>query len=230
MLLPDRTIKYIDALNREGDGFDYWKWLQRVREEEATQPEHVCPLITSGEPTPPEMDNLTDTPDQRAALMLAGPSVVTRPATVRGPLRRINHKVIADTPESRLRRRIEALHDTWHKFQSNRSRDAVYPYLAAVAAIVEHYKVRRKTSRLLRHAFEFAGLPFESKAEPFSAIIRCTCEGEVDNKTISKWSRALRYVAYCDVPSASLKAFMKEAGGVNPCADRYAKYYGRSGR
>ena len=67
MLLPARTVKYIDALNREGDRFDYWKWLQRVREEEATQAKHVSPLITSGEPTPPEIDNPTDTPDRRAA-------------------------------------------------------------------------------------------------------------------------------------------------------------------
>jgi hypothetical protein len=36
MLLPARTVKYIDALNREGDRFDYLKWLQRVREEEST--------------------------------------------------------------------------------------------------------------------------------------------------------------------------------------------------
>ena len=41
MLLPARTVKYIEALNREGDRFDYGKWLQRVREEEATQAEHV---------------------------------------------------------------------------------------------------------------------------------------------------------------------------------------------
>ena len=32
-LLP-RTAKYVAALIREGDSFDYCKWLQRVREEE----------------------------------------------------------------------------------------------------------------------------------------------------------------------------------------------------
>ena len=52
----------------------------------------------------------------------------------------------------------------------------------------------------------------------------------VDNKTISKWARALRYVAYCEVPSTRLKAFMKEAGGINACAARFARYYGRGGR
>jgi len=120
--------------------------------------------------------------------------------------------------------------NAWDEFQASRNRDAVYGYLERVFAIVEHYKVRRKTKKLLKYAFKFAGLPFDSKAEAFSAVIRGTCDRSVDNKTISKWARALRYVAYSEVPSASLKTFMKEAGGVNPCADRYARYYGRGGR
>ncbi len=70
MLLPARTVKYIDALNREGDRFDYGKWLQRVREEEATQAERVPFVITSGEPTKPEIAKLIDTTDRRAALMV----------------------------------------------------------------------------------------------------------------------------------------------------------------
>lgn len=230
MLLPARTLQYVEALNREGDKFNYGKWLRRVREEEATQAEHVSPLITSGEHTPPEIDNSIDMPDRRAALILPGPGVVTRSATVSRSLRRINHEAIADTSETRLGRRLMHVRDAWKKFQSCRVRDGVYQYLGAVAAIVEHYKARRKTSRLLRHAFKFAGLPFDKDADPFTAVIRCTCDRSVDNKTISKWSRSLRYVAYCKVPCTRLKAFMKEAGGVNACAARYARYYGRGGR
>jgi hypothetical protein len=230
MLSSARTVKYIEALNHEGDKFDYWKWLQSVREEEATQMEHVTPLISSREPTPPKIDNPIDALDRRAAFMLPRLRVVTTPATVRRPLRRINHEAIADTPEARLRRRLEKVCDAWEEFQASRARDAVYLYLAAVAAIVEHYKVRRKTKTLLRQGFKRAGLPFDRNADPFAAVIRCTCQGEIDNKTISKWSRALRYATYGDVPSAELKTFMKKEGGVNPCADRYARYYGRSGR
>ncbi len=230
MLLPARTVKYIDALNREGDEFNYRKWLQRVREEEATQAEHVPAPITSREPTLPEIDNLIDTPDRRAALMLPRLGVVTIPATARRPLRRVNHEAKSETPAIRLRRRLEKVSHAWKQFQASRTRDAVYPYLAAVAAIVEHYKVRRKTKTLLRHAYKFAGLPFDKDADPFAAVIRCTCDRGVDNKTASKWARALRYVAYCKVPQARLKAFMKQAGGVNACADRYARYYGRGSR
>ncbi len=154
---------------------------------------------------------------------------MTRPATVPRSLRQINNEAIADTPDARLRRRLEKVSHARKQFQASRTRDAVYPYLAAVAAIVEHYKVRRKSKTLLRHAYKFAGLPFDKDADPFTAVIRCTCDRSLDNKTISKWARALRYVACCEVPSATLKAFMKEAGGINASAARFARYYGRGG-
>ena len=109
-------------------------------------------------------------------------------------------------------------------------RDAVYGYLGAVFAIVEHHKVRRRSKRLLRRASEFSGLPFDKQADPFTVVIRCTCADRADSKTVSKWARALRYVADCKVPRARLKMFMKKAGGVNACADLYARDLGRGAR
>jgi hypothetical protein len=55
----------------------------------------------------------------------------------------------------------------------------------------------------VRHAFEFAELPLERNADPFTALIRCTCDDTVDNKTISKWARALRYAARSKSPQRS---------------------------
>jgi hypothetical protein len=106
----------------------------------------------------------------------------------------------------------------------------VYDYLEAVFAIVMHYRARRRANRLLRHAFEFANLPFDEKADPFTAIIRCTCGAAADNKTVSKWARALRYASQRKEPDMRLKTFMKESGGVNACAGHYARYYGRRPR
>ena len=34
-LMSPRTVKYVQAMIREGDNFDYEKWLRQVREEEA---------------------------------------------------------------------------------------------------------------------------------------------------------------------------------------------------
>jgi hypothetical protein len=117
----------------------------------------------------------------------------------------------------------------WYMASADRQPlDAVYDYLQAVFTIVMHFKVRRRTKRLLRHGFEFADLPFDKNVDPFTAIIRCTCGNTADDKMISKWARALRYVAECKEPGTRLKALMKEAGGVNACATRYARLMRRS--
>ena len=139
---------------------------------------------------------------------------------------------IADNENSkdRLRQRLATVCNAWDDFQECRRRDAVYGYLKAVFALVLDCKGRRRTKRLLRRAFQFAGLQFDKNADPFAAVIRCTSERRIDNKSISKWARALRYVAYCKVPQKRLKTFMKKMGGINGCADRHTKYFGRGTR
>jgi hypothetical protein len=44
-LLSPRTANYIDALTKEGDKFDYSKWLQRVREGEAQAKQGLRKLL-----------------------------------------------------------------------------------------------------------------------------------------------------------------------------------------
>jgi hypothetical protein len=145
-------------------------------------------------------------------------------------LRRSTRKMSDKQPKARVRQWLEKIQVAWHEFQANRARDAVYDYLQAVFAIVMHFKVRHRTKRLLRHAFEFADKPFDENADPFSAVICCTCGGAAADKMISKWARALRYAARRKGPGTRLKAFMKQAGGVNECADRYARHRGRRHR
>src|SRR5207248_6768586 len=112
----------------------------------------------------------------------------------------------------------------WDVFQETRDRDAVYEYLRAVFSIVQHYDWKDRTKKLVRHAFKFAGLPVDIKADPFAAVIRCTSEQQLDRKTLSKWSRALRYTARVR-KRTPLKTFIKDRGGINACADLYAKHF-----
>jgi hypothetical protein len=114
-------------------------------------------------------------------------------------------------------------HRAWRDFHASRARDAIYDYLEAVFAIVEHFKVRRRTTRLLRHAFEFGDFPFDKNVDSFAAVIRCTSGNAADTKTISKWSRALRFAAATRKSRTTLKQFMKKLGGINACAGRYAE-------
>jgi hypothetical protein len=221
-LMSPRTAKYIEAMIREGDNFDYHKWLQKVRDEEA-QAKQGATAITCRDVVAVQVDDPINTSDSRDTR--PNPALPLLSKTIRVPraIRRAYQEARSATPKARLRRWLQKVRDAWDDFQASRARDAVYGYLEAVFAIVEHYRVRRRTTRLLRHAFEFGDLPLDKQADPFTAIIRCTSDDSVDSKTISRWARALRYVARCKQPRAGLKAFMKGLGGVNACADRYAR-------
>jgi len=225
-LLSPRNASYVAALIEDGDSFDYAKWLQGDREKERRAHETLAGV------TPDELarpGNQSNSPEHRDVWRGSGPIPTTRTPPIPIVIWR-SHKTRDDTPEARLTRRLEKICDAWNDFQSSRARDAVYGYLAPVLAIVDHYKVRRKTNKLLRYAFEFADLPFNKNVDPFTAIIHCTSDGNVHGKMISKWARALRYVAHSKAPETGLKTFMKKAGGVNACAALYARYFGRGQR
>jgi hypothetical protein len=222
-----RTAKYVDARIREGDNFDYWRWLRRVREEEA-QAKQVSAAFSSGEFIALEIGDLANTPDRLDARTISVPVLHAKSPPTARAVHRSDHKAEGESPQDRLRRRLIRVSDAFDEFQGSRVRDAVYGYLKAVFALVVDCKGRRRTKRLLRRAFQFAGLSFDENADPFGAVIRCTSERNLDNKTISKWARALRYVARCKRPRTALKAFIKKMGGINACADRYTQYFGRA--
>jgi hypothetical protein len=220
-------VSYIAALLREGEKFDYSRWLQRVREEEVRSKQGLGTFL-SKDVVAVEINNQTGTSDG----IWPNPTLMTRAVPIPRALRRPHPQAKSKTSKARLMRWLERISSAWDDFQASRMRDAVYGYLEAVFAIVTHYKVRRKTKKLLRHAFKFAELPFafDRNTDPFTAVIRCTCADLADNKAISKWARALRYVAHCNVPRTRLKMFMKKAGGVNACADLYARRCKRDSR
>jgi hypothetical protein len=215
-LMSPRTAKYIEALTREGDSFDYNKWLKKVREEEA-QAKQVPTGITPHDVVDAQVDNPIKTSDGQHARPNPALPLVLETIWVPRPLRP-HRQSKSQTPKARLRRWLEKVRRACEQFQANRRRDSVYEFLAPVFDIVMHYKVRRRTTKLLRHAFEFANLQFDKNVDPFSAVIRCTCGDGADRKTISKYARALMYVDKYKKPRTSLQRFMKAAGGINGCA------------
>jgi hypothetical protein len=216
-LMSPRTAKYVEAMIRQGDSFDYDNWLKKVREEEAQAKQLPAASGSGHAGAAGQIGNPVSKSAYRDALPRSAHALL-RP----GVLNRSTRKMSDKQPKARLSRWLEKVQLAWHEFQANRARDAVYDYLQAVFTIVMHFKVRRRTKRLLRHAFEFASLRFDKSADPFASVIRCTCGGTADNKMISKWARALRYAAIRKPPEMRLKAFMKQAGGVNECAAGYA--------
>jgi len=212
--MSPKTASYVEALIREGDDFDYARWLDCVSTPAAQANEAT---VAAGTPHPPSaLDCRTTLPNShRFQRVLVGWRLGRSPQDPNGA-----------TPKARLERRLKKIQKSWDELQATRARDAVYGYLACVFSIVAHYKVRRKSNKLLRVAFEFADLPIDRSADPFATVIRCTSDDTVDSKTISKWARALRYVAHCKPPKMRVETFMKRIGGINACAELYARYFG----
>jgi hypothetical protein len=144
-LVSPRTASYVAALIREGDSFDYSKWLQNVREKERRVRQTLV-AGTSDELVCRELRNRGDVLERRDVWPTAGPVPTTRSAPTRIAIWRSHHKTGEETPEALLTQRLEKICDAWNEFQSSRARDAVYGYLAYVFAVVEYYKVRRKTN------------------------------------------------------------------------------------
>jgi hypothetical protein len=228
-MLTGRTAKYVEAMIREGKDFDYYRWLRQVREEEARLKSvavstSVQPIGLGANQPGKIARNLGQFSASKTADRGKHKSAVGR------AIREAGHGAKSvDKPKKSLRQRLGDVCDAWDDFQENRGRDAVYGYLRAVFSIVKHYSRRRRTKRLMRRAFKFAGLPADMNADPFAIIIRATCEHKLDNKTISKWSRALRYVARVK-KRTPLRTFIKNRGGINGCAALFAESLGRGKR
>jgi hypothetical protein len=228
-MLTGRTAKYVEAMIREGDDFDYFKWLRRVQQEEArVKSVAVSTPVQPIVPGPDHPAKIAHNPGEFIDSETAGKG--EHKSAVQQVIRGVRHGTKSvDKPEKSRRQRLGNVCNAWDDFQECRDRDAVYGYLRAVFSIVKHYSGRRRTKRLVRRAFDFAGLTIDKHADPFAAVIRCTCEHKLDNKTISKWSRALRYVARVK-KRIPLKTFMKNRGGINGCAALFAESLGRGKR
>ncbi len=228
-MLTGRTAKYVEAMIREGDDFDYYRWLRGVQQEDARLKSvavstPVQPIVPRPDHPAKTAQNPGEFKDPETADTAKHKSVVRR------TIQQVGHCTKSiDKPKKSIRQRLGDVCNAWDDFQETRDRDAVYGYLRAVFSIVKHYNGRHRTKKLMRRAYKFAGVTVDTNADPFAAVIRCTCEHKLDNKTISKWSRALRYVARVK-KRIPLKTFMKNRGGINGCAALFAESLGRGKR
>jgi hypothetical protein len=100
-MLSLRTAKYVEARKREGDNFDYAKWLERVREEDA-QAEHVPVEFTFDGFAAHEASNPASTPNSRDAPMHSEPVLPAKSAAARKAVYGSDQKAKGESPKGRL--------------------------------------------------------------------------------------------------------------------------------
>jgi hypothetical protein len=126
---------------------------------------------------------------------------------------------------------IAAVRAAWVECQARRDRDAIYPYLTAVFALMARWDQEGRWQKSLLAALDLLTRPLHMKiGEAYSLIIYCTADpARVDAKTRSKWARVLRYADKVKPADESLKSFIKRQGGLNACAQKFARKLGRHG-
>jgi hypothetical protein len=130
-----------------------------------------------------------------------------------------------------LRQDIARVRLAWEACQCSRDRNAIYGYLTAVFDLVMWWAAEDRAVSRARWALRLQGVNLASADEPFAAIIRCTSDpGKVDKRTRSKWSRVMRYAAEYKTNPEPLAAFVRRKGGINKCAARFARCFGRGSR
>jgi hypothetical protein len=127
-----------------------------------------------------------------------------------------------------LRQDLLRVRNAWEECQASRKRDAIYTYLTAVFDLVAWWAAENRALERAHWALRLQRMCAFDGEEPFAAIIRCTAAdpAKVDKRTRSKWSRALRYALRYKFYSEPLGQFIKHKGGINKCADRFAKSLG----
>ena len=127
-----------------------------------------------------------------------------------------------------LKANLLRLQNEWEKVQASRDRGAIYGYLSAIFELVEWWDQEGEAVNRAHRALHLRGHKSVREPEPFAAVILCTADhAKVDERTRSKWSRVLRYVAEYKDLDEPLRDFIVRRGGINECAARFSRRLGR---
>jgi hypothetical protein len=223
-MLSDRTAKYVEAMIRLGPKFDYSAWLAELRLEGERARSARAPAVPSrntdvarAEEPIPEKKEPSSSVFARHAMFRPVCSTLGM-----GGRRPTNH--VAKWNDHSMAPDLSRVRSAFAVFKSSRNRDAIYPFLQNVYELVKSWEEQGTCRRRVRRILASRGLRGGSR-EPYAAVILATAD--VDAKTRSKWSRALRYVAKFNRDDEYFRGFMKRRGGINDCAAAFTARLGR---
>jgi hypothetical protein len=123
-------------------------------------------------------------------------------------------------PDRQLRKIIDDLRELERNCFASRSRFAFYEYLAAVLELYGRLRRRNQAKPLARRIAKLFGLRKQNRTHPIRSIIDAT--STADNKTKSRWSRALQYAWLERKTWTDLGSFLRGNGGPAGCAAQFA--------
>jgi hypothetical protein len=123
---------------------------------------------------------------------------------------------------------LEEVRDGWNEYQASARGDAVYIYLHMVFEQVRWWLLLPLKRQEALRAVQEENPQLRFPGDLYATAIMVTADPQkVDAKQRSKWARALRYAAEYKPPNEWLRDFLQRRGGINKCADRYARHIGR---
>jgi hypothetical protein len=132
--------------------------------------------------------------------------------------------------QSRFSSELERLRAVSKRTFSSGNRMAVQTFLGAIFNQVSRWEAEDRLEEELYRLLDSLKAPVPLKiGEAFAVVIYCTAP-HVDQKSRSKWARALRYAATNKPDDESIKKFFKRKGGINACAAGHAEYVRISGK
>ena len=146
-----------------------------------------------------------------------------------GSRAKINAQALA-LKQSRFSSELARLRAVWKRTFSSDNRMAIRTFLGAIFNQVSRWE---SEDRLVEELYRLldtlkASVPLKI-GEAFAVVIYCTAP-HVDQKSRSKWARALRFAAGNKPDNETIKTFIKRNGGINVCASRYAQYVRHLGK
>jgi hypothetical protein len=110
---------------------------------------------------------------------------------------------------------------------TSRSRFAFYDYLAAVIELYVQLRRTRQAKKAATRIAKLFRLRSQRRTHPIRVIIDAS--SSADNKTKSRWTRALRYAWYKRKTWRDLKTFLRKNGGPAGCAEQFAAVHPKAG-
>ena len=141
-----------------------------------------------------------------------------------------NRRKVLPLKRSRLSSEFETLRAVSKQTFSSGNRMDVRPLLGAIFNQVYRWEAEDRLEEGLYGLLDSLKAPVPLRiGEAFAVAIYCVAP-HVDQKSRSKWARAMRYAAANKPDDESITSFFKRNGGINACASRYAGYVRRSGK